>query len=158
VASSISIIDGQPAKFGANVAERKNIPINHFIAGDILFYNMVIGKIGMSGWWCSQCKLFKTAWQHAGHERGEPWTIESLKEHARKIEVNEINTKDVQAVCGVRGKPIFDAIPLSHFITAPILHMTISKGNNVLDNYVAEMQAAAEGYSDEYYLAEKEQA
>jgi hypothetical protein len=61
VASSISIIDGQPAKFGANVAERKNIPINHFIAGDILFYNMVIGKIGMSGWWCSQCKLFKTA-------------------------------------------------------------------------------------------------
>jgi hypothetical protein len=81
-----------------------------------------------------------------------------LKEHARKIEDNEINTKDVQAVCGVRGKPIFDAIPLSHFITAPILHMTISKGNNVLDNYVAEMQAAAEGYSDEYYLAEKEQA
>jgi hypothetical protein len=158
VASSISIIDGQPAKFGANVAERKNIPINHFIAGDILFYNMVIGKIGMSGWWCSQCKLFKTAWQHAGHKRGEPWTIESLKEHARKIEDNEINTKDVQAVCGVRGKPIFDAIPLSHFITAPILHMTISKGNNVLDNYVAEMQAAAEGYSDEYYLAEKEQA
>jgi NAD(P)H-hydrate repair Nnr-like enzyme with NAD(P)H-hydrate epimerase domain len=36
--------------------------------------------------------------------------------------------------------------------------MTIGKGNNVLDNYVAEMQAAAEGYSDEYYLAEKEQA
>ncbi len=117
MASSISIIDGQPAEFGANAAARKNIPINQFMAGDILFYNMVIGKEGMSGWWCSQCKLFKTAWQHAGHDRGEPWTIESLKEHARKIENNEINTKDVQAVCGVRGKPIFDAIPLSNFIT-----------------------------------------
>jgi hypothetical protein len=45
VASSISIIDGQPAKFGANVAARKNIPINQYI----LFYNMVIGKEGMSG-------------------------------------------------------------------------------------------------------------
>jgi hypothetical protein len=156
LASCISIIEGEQAEFGANVAARKNIPINLFMAGDILFYNMVIGKEGMSGWWCSQCKLFKTTWQHAGHDRGEPWTIESLKEHARKIENNEINTKDVQAVCGVRGKPIFDAIPLSNFIT-PILHMTIGKGNNVLDNYVAEMQAAAEGYSDEYYAAEKDQ-
>jgi hypothetical protein len=117
---------------------------------------MVIGKEGMSGWWCSQCKLFKTTWQHAGHERGEPWTIKSFKEHARKIENNKINTKDVQAVCGVRVKPIFDAIPLSHFIT-PILHMTIGKGNNVLDNYGAEMQAAAEGYSDKDYVAEKDQ-
>jgi hypothetical protein len=74
-----------------------------------------------------------------------------------RIKDNEINKKDVQALCGVRGKPIFDAIPLSHFIT-PILHMTIGKGSNVLDNNVAEMQAAAEGYSDKYYLAEKEQA
>jgi hypothetical protein len=49
VASSISIIDGQPTKSGANVAARKNIPINQFMAGDILFYNMVIGKEGMSG-------------------------------------------------------------------------------------------------------------
>jgi hypothetical protein len=80
-----------------------------------------------------------------------------LKKHAHKIENIEISTKDIQVVCGVRGKPIFDAIPLMHFIT-PILHMTIGKGNNVLDNYVAEIQAAEEGYSDEYYLAEKEQA
>jgi NAD(P)H-hydrate repair Nnr-like enzyme with NAD(P)H-hydrate epimerase domain len=36
--------------------------------------------------------------------------------------------------------------------------LTIGNGNNVLDNYVSEMQAAAEGYSDEYYAAEKEEA
>jgi hypothetical protein len=106
MASSISIINGQPAKFGANAAARKNIPINQFMARDILFYNMVIGKEGMSGWWCSQCKLFKTAWQQAGHKRGEPWTIKSLKEHASKIEDNEINTKDVQAF-GVSGEGQF---------------------------------------------------
>jgi hypothetical protein len=61
-----------------------------------------------------------------------------LKEHGHKLEDNKINTKDVHAVCGLRGKPIFDAIPLSHFIK-PILHMMIGKGNNVLENYVAEM-------------------
>ncbi len=138
IASCISIIAGQPAEFGANAAARKNIPISQFMDGDILFYNMVIGKEGMSGWWCSQCKLFKTRWQHAGLEGGERWANESLKEHARKIKDNKINIKDVQAVCGVRGRLIFDAIPLSYFIT-PILHMTIGKGNNVLENYVAEM-------------------
>jgi hypothetical protein len=154
VASSTSIIDGQPAKFGANAEAGKKIPINQFMAGNNLFYNMVIGKEGMSGWWCSQCKLFKTRWQHAGLEGGERWANESLKEHARKIKDNKVNIKDVQAVCGVEGKLIFDAIPLSHFITL-VLHLTIGKGHNVLDKYVAKMQAAAEGYSAKHFMAEE---
>jgi hypothetical protein len=70
IASCISIIKGQQAKFGANIAAGKNMPINKSMAGNILFYNMVIEKEGMSSWWCSQCKLFKTAWQHAGHQSG----------------------------------------------------------------------------------------
>jgi hypothetical protein len=151
--SIISIVEGQ-AEFGANATAQKNIPINLFMAGDILFYNMVIGKEGMSGWWCSFCKLFKNDWQDLGHERGEPWTIATLAEHAERIANQQINTKDIRAVCGARGKPVFDAIPLRHFIT-PILHLTIGKGNNVLDNYVAELQAAAEGYTDDYYAAER---
>jgi hypothetical protein len=91
------------------------------------------------------------------HTLGEPWTIESLKEHARKIENDEINTKDIHTVCGVRGKPIFDDIPLRRFIT-PILHhnMTIGVVEDIVA-YVAELQAAAEGYSDEYYTKLKPQ-
>ena len=80
-----------------------------------------------------------------------------LKEHSPKIKNDKINTKDIHTVCGVRGKLIFDAIPLRRFIT-PILHSTIGKGNYVLGNYIAEWQAAAEGYSDEYYAAEKGEA
>jgi hypothetical protein len=148
----ISIVEGQ-AEFGANAASEKNMPINLFMAGDILFYNIVIGKEGMSGWWCSYCKLFKNDWQQLHHQRGEPWTIATLTEHAERIANQQVNTKDIRAVCGVRGKPVFDA--LKYFIT-PVLHLTIGKGNNVLENYVAELQAAAEGYTDEYYAAEKE--
>jgi hypothetical protein len=151
--SSISIVEGQ-AEFGANAAAEKNIPINLFMAGNILVYNMGIGKVGMSGWWCSYCKLFKNDWQQLRHVRGEPWTIESLTAHAEQIANQEINTKDICAVCSVRGKPVFDTIPLKHFIT-PVLHLTIGKGNNVLDNFVAELQAAIEGHTDNYYAAEK---
>jgi hypothetical protein len=154
--SLISIVEGQ-AEFGANAAAQKNIPINLFMAGKILFYNMVIGKEGMSGWWCSYCKLFKNNWQELGHKRSEPWTIETLTEHAEQIVNQQTNAKDIRAVCGVRGKPVFYALPLRHFIT-PILHLTIGKGNHVLENYVAELQAAAEGYTDKYYAAEIEEA
>jgi hypothetical protein len=49
---------------------------------------------------------------------------------------------------------VFNALPLKYFIT-PVLHLTIGKGNNVLGNYVAELQATAEGYTDKYYAAEK---
>jgi hypothetical protein len=41
------------------------------MAGDILFFNMVIGKEGMSGWWCSYYQLVKNDWQQLHHQRGE---------------------------------------------------------------------------------------
>ncbi len=138
----ISSVEGQ-AEFGANAPAKKNIPINLFVAGDILFYNMVIGKEGMSGWWCSYCKLFKNNWQQVAHVRGEPWTIATLTTHAEQIANQQINTKDIRAVGGVRGEPVFNTIPLKHFITL-VLHLTIGKGTNVLENFVAELQAAAE--------------
>jgi hydroxylamine reductase (hybrid-cluster protein) len=57
----------------------------------------------------------------------------------------------------VKGVPVFNAIALQHYIT-PILHLTIGKGNNVLDNYVAELQAVAEDSTDEHYALEKAEA
>jgi hypothetical protein len=103
---------------------------------------------------CSYCKIFKNDWQQLGHVHGEPWTIESLTAHVEQIANQQINTKDICAVCGVRGEPVFDTIPLKHFIM-PVLHLTIGKGNHVLDNFVAELQAAAEGCTDDHYAAEK---
>jgi hypothetical protein len=50
--TSISVVGGK-AEFGENTASAKNMPINLFMAGGILFYNMVIGKDRISGWWCS---------------------------------------------------------------------------------------------------------
>jgi hypothetical protein len=38
-----------------------------------------------------------------------------------------------------------------------MLHVVIGKGNNVLDNFVAELQAAAEGHSEEHCDAKKQE-
>jgi hypothetical protein len=81
-----------------------------------------------------------------------------LTEHTEQIANQQINAKDIRTLCGVRGKPVFDdLLPLRHFIT-PILHLTIGKGNNVLENYMAKLQATAEVYTDKYYAAEIEEA
>jgi hypothetical protein len=86
--------------------------------------------------------------------RGKHYDV-NLKVFSMFIIANqEINTKDIHAFCGVRGKPVFDTIPLKHFITL-VLHLTKGKGNNVLDIFVAELQAATEGYTNNYYAAEK---
>ena len=57
-------------------------------------------------------------------------------------------------MCGVKGQPLFDAINTDHFIP-PVLHLTIGKGNDVLENLTKELQAAGEAYSPEYYKLEK---
>ncbi len=81
---------------------------NLFMAGDILFYNMVTGKEGMSGWWCSYCKLFKTDWQQLHHQCGEPWTIEGITEQTARIRAGEVNLKDARQVLGVNASPPSD--------------------------------------------------
>jgi hypothetical protein len=115
-----SILEGQ-AMFGGHEVAPKMTPIELLMAGDVPLCNVAIGKEGFLTWWCCLCKLLKKDWQRAGHERGEPWTIEKLTEHSQKVEDQEINTKDAHAVCGVKGGGvIFDAAPLSHFVT-PVL-------------------------------------
>jgi hypothetical protein len=44
---------------------------------------------------------------------------------------------------------------ISHYITS-ILHITIGKGNGILESFILEMQAAAESYTDRYIEAQKE--
>ena len=55
---------------------------------------------------------------------------------------------------GVRQEPLFDCVEVDHYVI-PVLHLTIGKGNDVLEHLMEEMQAAAEEYSQEYLDAEK---
>jgi hypothetical protein len=110
LSSFVFIVEGQ-AEFGEHEGAQKTKPVNLFMADDIMFYNMVIGKEGMSGWWCSYCKLFKIAWQQVDHEGCEPWTIEMLTPHALKIENAEINKNDIHAVCGIQGSQFLMLYP-----------------------------------------------
>jgi hypothetical protein len=126
------------------------IPVELFLASDILLYAIALGKEGSAGWWCTYCKLKRDDWQAAGHARGRAWTIEELAEHAGEL----VGSETARERMGVKTRPVFESIPISHYIT-PILHITIGKGNDILTSFIEEMQAAAEGYTDGYIEAQK---
>ena len=56
---------------------------------------------------------------------------------------------------GIKCEPLFSAIQVSNYI-APILHITIGKGNDSLQNLLLEMQAAAERFSPALISAKRE--
>jgi hypothetical protein len=139
----------QPAQHGII------LPVEVFLASDILLYAIALGKEGSSGWWCTYCHLFKNDWQQANHTLGEAWTTEKLIQHAGDIENGIVHRKNPHRVKGVKTVPALPAIPVSHYVIS-VLHITIGKGNDVLKNLCAELQAAAETYTTGYVEAQKE--
>jgi hypothetical protein len=99
--------------------------------------------------------LFKTHWQAVDHQLGIPWNLESLKEHASRIECGLVDLSSVQEVCGVKEQPLFDVMDTDHYILH-VLHLTIGKGNDLLNNFIVELQTAGEAYSEDYYKTERD--
>ncbi len=149
-----SVVWGDPPPHSTGPSA-KTIPVEIFMAGDILFYAIALGKEGFATWWCNWCQLFKPEWQAVNHQVGIPWTMDALQKHATLIQNGSVNLNSVQAMCGVKEPPLFDAIDTDHFIP-PVLHLTIGKGNDVLENMTKELQAAGEAYSPDYYKREKD--
>jgi hypothetical protein len=58
---AVSIVDGEVEGGGCGGdTTRPTIPAELFMAGDILFYAIALGKEGYAIWWCNWCQLFKT--------------------------------------------------------------------------------------------------
>jgi hypothetical protein len=56
----VSIVDGEvECRGGRGDTARQTIPVELFMAGDILFYAIALGKEGLVTWWCNWCHLFK---------------------------------------------------------------------------------------------------
>jgi hypothetical protein len=129
--------------------------IELFMSGDLLWFHTALGKEGYQSWWCPYCLAFKNDWQEKTHEIAPAWTLESLKEQARKIAAGEVRKKVAREVLGVKTAPVIDAVEVGHYVI-PVLHLTIGLVNDVLDHLVGECQAAAEEFTQRYYELEIE--
>jgi hypothetical protein len=119
------------------------------VVGDLKFYAQMLGRDNMSGSWCVWCKRAPNQWNTQDNvplEYQQEWTIDSLK--AQKVLLSEGRLKKPVEIRGVVDFPLWDFIPVSHYIY-PVLHGEIGLVNNVLDALYDILDDNVEVLSDE---------
>ena len=109
------------------------INFRFFMTGDMSFYASCLGKIHMGGKWCTWCNLQISNWRNLDHERGVPWTLESMAQLRSRLDDNLIKDEP-RYRCGVVAKPLFDCIEPNQYVF-PILHSEIGLGNYFLNHF-----------------------
>jgi hypothetical protein len=102
----------------------KDVLLRGFIAGDLAYFEILLGKEGADSAWCPWCKLSHRQWQEVlnGNNRqlGELWTIESIAATAADV--------TAYGILGVKMDPILDAIAVERYLV-PSLHVSMGLGN-----------------------------
>ncbi|KAL7528525.1 hypothetical protein ACHAXR_003576, partial [Thalassiosira sp. AJA248-18] len=105
-----------------------------FLAGDLAFLAVMMGKKNFSGSWCNWCKLSKADWQAHGCEVNEEdlWNIARIIEQALLNDKNGFTDpkKTDTRMKGVRNSPIL-LIEFSRIIFSG-LHAGIGIGNGLV--------------------------
>lgn len=72
---------------------KSQVGIRIFVTGDLAFYATVLGKINMSGFWCTWCNLRVAEWEKLDHERGTCWTLKEIDNRRRNYELGAYEKK-----------------------------------------------------------------
>ena len=141
---------GEEDDVNANARESLcDAEIRLFVVGDLKFYAQMLGRDNMSGSWCMWCRMAPSQWNKEDGiplQDEEEWTIETLK--AQKVLLSEGRLKKPIEIRGVVDFPLWDFIPVSHYIY-PVLHGEIGLVNNALDAFYDILDDNIEVLTDE---------
>jgi hypothetical protein len=120
---------------GEGLGQLCNVSTRVFVVGDLKFYAQMLGRNNMSGSWCMWCTMAPHEWKLPSYEdvpiaHREQWTIETLK--AAHLKIVREGLKEPQDIRGVTGFPLWDCIPVKHFVY-PVLHGEIGLVNDAID-------------------------
>ncbi len=113
-----------------------------FIAGDLAFFSLILGKENRSGKWCNWCMLSPKEWSVFGHDKGELWTIDKIYDIRQQVEDGTL-TEIPQNIKGCTEKPLIDSVPIANFILS-ILHIIIGVGNAFVDAFLEWIEERVE--------------
>ena len=65
--------------------------VETWMAGDLLFFAMSLWKEGFSSHWCTYCETSPELWKKEVSIEGQPWTLEKLNEHLKRLESGDLN-------------------------------------------------------------------
>lgn len=98
-----------------------------FIAGDLAFLAIIMGKEGFASSWCNWCDLDHNEWAKKDHSRGTLWTYERIEE---QHEENKAQEWDDERRKGIRRTP-YTKIPFNRIIFS-VLHAMIGVGDLII--------------------------
>ena len=124
------------------------------MAGYLLFFSMDLGKEGSASHWCTYCDTPSALWKKYGSIEGQPWTLEKLNEHLKRLESGELNKIHADEQKGVSSEALFDFVDIDHCFI-PNLHLMLGIVNYLYKKMVEEAQADCEGYSLDFVEAER---
>jgi hypothetical protein len=113
-----------------------------FVAGDLAFFSLILGKENWSGKWCNWCMLSPKEWADQGHEKGEHWTIEKIYDIHRNVTENNL-PETPQNIRGVTELSLIEAVPIENFILS-VLHILIGMGNSLVDCFLEWVEERVE--------------
>ena len=115
------------------IEDASKATIRLFLTGDLAFYAAVLGKVNMSGTWCTWCNLRNVEWERKDHDIGNEWTKEKMKQLRRDVETGTLK-KTPANIKGCVDEPLIDCIELNLYVF-PVLHIMIGLGNKVVNDF-----------------------
>ena len=92
--------------------------------------------------------------ENEGSIEEQPWTLEKLNEHLKRLESGELNKRNADKRKGMSSEALFDFLDIDHYVM-PTLHLMLGIANYLYKKMVEEAQAACGGYSLDYVDAER---
>jgi hypothetical protein len=128
---SVEFVD-PPIDGAANQATNLR-PIKVLSTGDLKYLSMILGKVNMDPHWCPFCTLSAHEWKIRGHEKGLPWTLDSMEAVRTKIESGELKDTPKNRR-GCTDKPALDAFEVNQNLL-PALHTMMGVGNDAFKHF-----------------------
>ena len=131
-----------------------NCVANVFLVGDLMFYIQMLGREGMSSYWCMWCKVHPSKWAALSEAKDDEvdkgyWTLD-----AHKCQLEKLKNKELKTAAEIKGivSELIWPIEQQNYIF-PQLHFEIGVVNMVLDNFYGFIEDRIEHLSPEEKIA-----
>ena len=109
----------------------------------------ILGKYVSASHWCTYCDTSLALFKKEVSIEGQPWNLEKLNEHLKRLESGNLNKGNADERKGVSSEVLFDFVDIDHYVM-PTLHLMLGIVNYLYKKMVEEEQAACECYSLDY--------
>ena len=133
---------------------RVGVLVETSMAGDLLLFAMDLGEEGSASYWCTYCDTLSALWKKEGSIEGQPWDLEKLNKHLKRLELGDLNKRNAEEGKGVRSEEFFDLVDIDYYVMTT-LKLMLGIVNYLCKKMVEEAQAACEGCSLDYVEAER---